>query len=130
MTPDLTARYSSVFPARVKAQGPEAEERVRAAVQKKAQEVARYVLPLATPAHMYHTINGLTLLRYYVLANQLDVPGEVRYLVNQMVDEVLAVDPFFLGAPDYPLDLGVLGEPDTLEYDALSQLRREPQPEQ
>lgn len=123
LTPDLTARYGAVFPARVKAHGPEAEERVRAAVQKKAQEVARYVLPLATPAHMYHTINGLTLLRYYVLANQLDVPGEVRYLVNSMVDEVLAVDPFFLGAPDYPLDLDILAEPDTLEYEALAQLR-------
>ncbi len=123
LSPDLTERYTAVFPARAKARGPEAEERVRAAVQKKAQEVARYVLPLATPAHMYHTINGLTLLRYYVLANQLDVPGEVRYLVNQMVNEVLAVDPFFLGAPDYPLDLGVLGEADTLEYEALQQLR-------
>ncbi len=123
LTPGITERYTTVFPARAKARGPEAEERVREAVQKKAQEVARYVLPLATPAHMYHTINGLTLLRYYVLANQLDVPGEVRYLVNQMVTEVLAVDPFFLGAPDYPLDLSVLGESDTLEYEALQQLR-------
>lgn len=123
LTPDLMARYASVFPARVKASGSAAEERVESAVQKKAQEVARYVLPLATPAHMYHTINGLTLLRYYVLANQLDVPGEVRYLVNRMVEEVLAVDPNFLGAPKYPLDLDVLAEPDTLEYDALNQLQ-------
>src|SRR6185312_2530792 len=122
LTPYLTARYTTVFPARVKAKGPNAEERVRAAVQKKAQEVARYVLPLATPAHMYHTINGLTLLRYYVLANQLDVPGEVRYLVNRMVEEVLEVDPYFLGAPGYPLDLDILGESDTLEYEALANL--------
>ena len=55
--------------------------------------MARYVLPLATPAHLYHTVNGLTLLRYYVLANQPDAPTEVRYIVNRMVDEVLAVDP-------------------------------------
>jgi len=122
LTPDLTARYTAVFPARIKARGPEAEERVRAAVQKKAQEVARYVLPLATPAHLFHTINGLTLLRYYVLANQLDVPGEVRYIVNRMVEEVLAVDPYFLGAPGYPLDLSILGESDTLEYQALASL--------
>ncbi len=122
LTPDLTARYTAVFPARVKAKGPDAEERVRAAVQKKAQEVARYVLPLATPAHLYHTINSLTLLRYHVLANQLDVPGEVRYIVNRMVDEVLAVDPYFLGAPGYPLDLSVLGEDDTLEYETLANL--------
>ncbi|MBX6342919.1 MAG: FAD-dependent thymidylate synthase, partial [Thermomicrobiaceae bacterium] len=52
LTPDLADRYARVFPARAKARGPEAEERMRAAVQKKAQEVARYVLPLATPAHL------------------------------------------------------------------------------
>lgn len=120
LTPDIRARYATVFPARSKATSPEREERVRSAVQKKAQEVARYVLPLATPAHLYHTINGLTLLRYYVLANQLDVPGEVRYLVNQMVQAVLAVDPYFLGAPGYPLDLQILAAEDTLEYEALA----------
>src|SRR5690606_36326824 len=101
---------------------PEAERRVSSAVQKRAQEVARYVLPLGTPAHLYHTINGLTLLRYYVLANQLDVPTEVRYIVNQMVAEVLEVDPYFLGAPGYPLDLSILGMPDTLEYEMMSNL--------
>ena len=123
LTPDLTARYASVFPARARARGPEAAERVRRDVQRKAQEVARYVLPLATPAHLYHTINGLTLLRYHVLANQLDVPGEVRYLVNRMVGEVLAVDPDFLGTPDAPLDLEVLAAEDTLEHRALTDLQ-------
>lgn len=120
LTPDLTERYASVFPARAKARSPEAEERLRDAVQKKAQEVARYVLPLATPAHFYHTINGLTLLRYHVLANQLDVPGEVRYLVNRMVEEVLKVDPYFLGGSNYPLNLGILAAEDTLEYESLA----------
>jgi len=120
LAPDIAARYSAVFPARAKARGPEAEERLASAVQKKAQEVARYVLPLATPAHFYHTINGLTLLRYYVLANQLDVPTEVRYLVNRMVAEVLEVDPNFLGTPGYPLDLQILEATDTLEYEALA----------
>ena len=123
LTPDILTRYAAVFPARSKAAGPEAEERLRSEVQKKAQEVARYVLPLATPAHLYHTINGLTLLRYYVLANQLDVPGEVRYLVNQMVRAVLAVDPYFLGAPGYPLDLQILAAEDTLEYESLANHR-------
>ncbi|HLI52517.1 MAG TPA: FAD-dependent thymidylate synthase [Thermomicrobiaceae bacterium] len=125
LTPDLTERYSRVFRARAKAaeRGGEAAERVRADVQKKAQEVARYVLPLATPAHLYHTINGLTLLRYYALANQLDVPGEVRYLVNRMVDEVLKIDPNFLGAPGYHLDLDVIAPEETLEYQAVANLR-------
>jgi thymidylate synthase ThyX len=123
LTPGVAARYASVFPARARALGPDAAASLADAVQKKAQEVARYVLPLATPAHLYHTINGLTLLRYYVLANQLDVPDEVRYIVNTMVAEVLKVDPFFLGAPGYPLDLQVLGQSDTLEYEALASLQ-------
>ncbi|WP_040667871.1 FAD-dependent thymidylate synthase, partial [Nitrolancea hollandica] len=123
LTPDIQARYAAVFPARSRTTNPDVAERVRSDIQKKAQEVARYVLPLATPAHLYHTINGLTLLRYYVLANQLDVPGEVRYLVNQMVQAVLAADPYFLGAPGYPLDLQLLAAEDTLEYETLANLQ-------
>ncbi|HMM43762.1 MAG TPA: FAD-dependent thymidylate synthase, partial [Thermomicrobiales bacterium] len=124
LSPGLAERYAKVFPSRARASGPEAERRVADAVQKRAQEVARYVLPLATPAHLYHTINGLTLLRYYVLANQLDVPAEVRYIVNAMVAEVLKIDPFFLGARGYELDLQILGAEDTIEYEALDGMRR------
>jgi thymidylate synthase ThyX len=120
LTPDFQRLYSQVFPSRVKAKGEIAIARVDDAVQKRAQEVARYVLPLATPAHLYHTINGLTLLRYYVLANQPDVPEEVRYIVNQMVAQVLEIDPYFLGGPGHPLDLRVLSAEQTLEAEAFS----------
>ena len=123
LAPDMLARYGHVFPARIKAQGPEAERKVADAVQKRAQEVARYVLPLATPAHLYHTVNGLTLLRYHVLANQPDVPAEVRAIVDRMVAEVLAVDPYFLGAPGYPLELRVLETEETLEAQSLAEWR-------
>jgi thymidylate synthase ThyX len=123
LSPDMAARYGRVFPARAKATTPEAERRFADAVQKRAQEVARYVLPLATPAHLYHTVNGLTLLRYHVLARQPDVPGEVRAIVDRMLAEVLAVDPFFLGAPDHPLDLRVLESEETLEARALADWR-------
>lgn len=123
LTPDFARDYAGVFPARAKAKGEEAEKRTAAAIQKRAQEVARYVLPLATPAHLYHTVNALTLLRYYVLANQPDVPLEVRYIVNRMVEEVLAIDPNFLGAPGYPLDLRLVGADETLEAKALAHWR-------
>ncbi|MFN8590167.1 MAG: FAD-dependent thymidylate synthase [Thermomicrobiales bacterium] len=121
LAPDMANRYGQVFPARAKARTPEAERRFADAVQKRAQEVARYVLPLATPAHLYHTVNGLTLLRYHVLANQPDTPAEVRAIVARMVAAVLAVDPNFLGAPGHPLDLRVLGTEQTLEARALAE---------
>jgi thymidylate synthase ThyX len=123
LTPDFERDYGSVFPARVKAKGDEAVKRVAGAVQKRSQEVARYVLPLATPAHLYHTVNALTLLRYHVLANQPDAPTEVRYIVNRMVEEVLAVDPYFLGAPGMPLDLRLVGAGELLEARALDNWR-------
>ena len=123
LSPDMAARYGGVFPGRAKAKGADAERRFNDAVQKRAQEVARYVLPLATPAHLYHTVNGLTLLRYHVLASQPDVPGEVRAIVSRMVTEVLAVDPYFLGAPGFPLDLRLLETGETLEAQAVSEWR-------
>jgi thymidylate synthase ThyX len=123
LAPDVAARYGSVFPGRAKAKGEAAERRFADAVQKRAQEVARYVLPLATPAHLYHTVNGLTLLRYRVLASQPDVPSEVRAIVDRMLAEVLAVDPYFLGAPGYPLDLRLLDAEETLEARALADWR-------
>lgn len=123
LTPDFEQLYTQVFPARAKAQGDAAKARFDNDVQKRAQEVARYVLPLATPAHLYHTVNGLTLLRYYVLANQPDAPTEVRYIVNQMVSQVLEMDPYFLGAPGYPLDLTPLATEQSLEADTFNEWR-------
>ncbi|HET8524530.1 MAG TPA: FAD-dependent thymidylate synthase [Thermomicrobiales bacterium] len=123
LTPDFQRDYATVFPARAKAKGEAAQRRAADAIQKRAQEVARYVLPLATPAHLYHTVNALTLLRYYALANQPDAPAEVRFIVNKMVEEVLAIDPYFLGAPGHPLDLRVLSAGETIEAQALDHWR-------
>ena len=123
LAPDMAERYGRVFPARAKAKGTDAERRRVDAIARRSQEVARYVLPLATPAHLYHTVNGLTLLRYHVLANQPDAPSEVRTIVNAMVGEVLAVDPYFLGAPGYSLDLRVAAADDSLEARALGRWR-------
>jgi len=38
---------------------------------KKAQEIARYVLPQGTEAYLYHTVNLLTVLRYISVAKDL-----------------------------------------------------------
>ena len=88
LVPLVEAEYYERFPARDRRRDLYGKE-----VQKKAQEVARYVLPVATFAYLYHTISGLTLLRYYRLANQLDAPLEQRIVLEKMVEELLRLEP-------------------------------------
>jgi flavin-dependent thymidylate synthase len=62
-------------------------------VQKKAQEVARYVLPVGTTAYMYHTVSLLTLMRYQRMSEHFDTPVEQRAVIGEMVAQVIARDP-------------------------------------
>ncbi|MFQ5654020.1 MAG: FAD-dependent thymidylate synthase [Planctomycetota bacterium] len=79
--------------------------RGRSDVLKLSQEAARYVLPVATTASLYHTISGITLLRYHRLVNQLDTLQEQRRVVGARIAEVLRHDPAFLRVVDDPLPL-------------------------
>ncbi len=72
-------------------------------VRRRAQEVARYVLPLATTAHLHHTVSAVTLLRYHRMCRHPDAPGEIRELVDSMVDLLLDVDPDFETILEEPL---------------------------
>ena len=92
--------YFAVFPARRKH-----AEKYKGAVQKKAQEVARYALPIATFAHLYHTVSGITLHRYHRLSHMWDVPAETRAVVQAMIDAVNAHDPLFFRDLEDPLPL-------------------------
>ena len=83
-------------------------------VQKKSQEVARYVLPVATFAYLYHTISGLTLLRYHRLCREPDTPLEQRLVVGRMVEELLAVEPAYAAILEEPIP-----EEETAEYVAM-----------
>lgn len=69
------------------------EPRWRAAIAKKAQEAARYVLPVATTAHLHHTISALTLIRYRRMASSPDALPEIRALVAAMCAEAERFDP-------------------------------------
>ncbi len=114
LKPKVAEEFFRIFPARKRA-----PDRWVLGLKKKAQEVARYVLPIGTFAHLYHTISGLTLHRYHRLCQQLDVPTEARLIVQGMVDEVEKVDPlFFRNIED------VLPLESTLEHRALSELGR------
>lgn len=86
LLPVTQAEYLSRFPGRKNSpqSGKEA--------QKKSQEIARYLLPVATFAYLYHSISALTLLRYHRLCNQYDTPDETRAVVAAMVAAVIAQD--------------------------------------
>jgi flavin-dependent thymidylate synthase len=70
-------------------------QRIERQVDKKAIEVARYVLPLATFTAMVHTISGIVLHRLYRMCNSGDTRYETALVVEQMVDRVKEIDPQF-----------------------------------
>lgn len=83
--------YFDVFPSRRKKQESFAGE-----IKKKTQEIARYALPVAAQADLYHTISALTLMRMYQCADHFNVPTEQKVLVQTMIDAVVVKDPSFL----------------------------------
>lgn len=92
-------------------------------IRKKAQEVARYVLPVATFAYLYHTVSAVTLFRYHRMADLYDVPAEQRLVVGRMVEAVLEAEPGYREILEDPLPLE-----ETPEARALAALARDPGP--
>lgn len=80
-------------------------ERWAKAIQRKAMEVARYVLPVATFTTLYHTVSGVTLFRYRRLCDSYDAPHEQRLVVEAMVAEVLRHDPGYAAVLEEPIPL-------------------------
>ncbi len=111
LVPPASAAYFDKYPARRRRA--DAYERD---IKKKAQEVARYVLPVATFAYLYHTVSGLTLLRYHRICREFDTPLEQRMVIGRMVEELLALDPAYAAVLEEPIP-----QEDMLEYRALGQ---------
>ncbi len=107
--PTVVREYQRIFPSR----DPN-EKRWASAIKKRCQEIARYVLPVATHAHLYHTISGLTLHRYWRLCQQFDTPLETQLVVRRMVEEVSKIDPNFMALAEDPFPLE-----ETLEFRAF-----------
>ncbi|MBI3089460.1 MAG: FAD-dependent thymidylate synthase [Candidatus Tectomicrobia bacterium] len=110
LEPLVAEAYYGIFPARRKRPRnnvPRAQRDVR----KKAQEMARYVLPVATFAYLYHTVSGITLLRYYRLCQEGDCPLEQRLVVGAMVEELLNFDPNYRLILEEPLEALPYEEP-------------------
>lgn len=72
------------------------EKQIHTDAEKKAQEMARYVLPVAAATQLYHTVSGIVLLRYIRMSQASSTPAEAKALVDAMVAEVRRVDPTFI----------------------------------
>ncbi len=113
--PDIEEEYFALYPARRRQ-----KEKWAPNIHKRVLEAARYVLPVATHAHLYHTISGITLHRYRKLCGQFDTPLETRLVVDKMVEAVRRFDPLFFRKTDDPVPLE-----ETLEYELFERARRE-----
>ncbi|MFM8387128.1 MAG: FAD-dependent thymidylate synthase [Planctomycetia bacterium] len=100
LTPVCEREYFRIFRVRSRDPG-----RWKQAIHKRAMEVARYALPVATHACLYHTVSGLTLLRYWRMCMTMDAPREQREVVGEMVRQLLEHDPLFATLLEEPLPL-------------------------
>ncbi len=79
-------------------------KKVAREAEKKAIEVARYVIPVAAFTSMVHTVSGIVLHRLNRMMRSADTPMENTAVVTAMVDRVREVDPdFFSKVGDGPL---------------------------
>ena len=63
--------------------------------EKRAIELARYVLPVAAFTTMVHTLSGIVLHRLWRMQSANDTPSEARQVIGEMVARVREVDPQF-----------------------------------
>jgi thymidylate synthase ThyX len=95
-------------------------------VKKRTQEAARYVLPLATHAYLYHTISALTLFRYARVMDQFDAPSETREVVRLMTEAALEKDPLLKTVLEDPLPLEET--PEYRAYASFAEARSQGEP--
>jgi flavin-dependent thymidylate synthase len=95
---------------------PKRADRVDRQADKRAIEVARYVLPVAAATTMVHTISGIVLHRLWRMQAASDTPSEARAVIGEMVARVREVDPQFFDR----FDSGPMEE--LPEWDFLAEL--------
>ncbi|MFY9268181.1 MAG: FAD-dependent thymidylate synthase [Candidatus Manganitrophaceae bacterium] len=102
LLPLVDAEYARLFPRQ--------RRNFNRDVKKKTQEIARYVVPIAAFAYLYHTISGITLLRYYRLCQQYDAPLEQKIVVEKMVQALLSFDREYEKILEQPLPIESMPE--------------------
>ncbi len=74
---------------------PKRLQKVARQSEKRAIEVARYVLPVAAFTTMVHTLSGIVLHRLWRMQAASDTPTEAREVIGAMVGAVREVEPEF-----------------------------------
>jgi thymidylate synthase ThyX len=74
---------------------PKRLQKVQRQSEKRAIEIARYVLPVAAFTTMVHTVSGIVLHRLYRMHAASDTPSEARRVIGEMVARVRETDPQF-----------------------------------
>jgi thymidylate synthase ThyX len=111
---------------------PKRLQKIERSAEKRAIEIARYVLPVAAFTTMVHTLSGIVLHRLWRMSTASDTPSEARAVIGAMVSHVKEIDAqFFDRFGTEPLEelpewkntqLNVnAGEPFAREFDAKLQ---------
>ncbi len=80
-------------------------DKVERQAEKRAFEIARYVLPVAAHTTMVHTLSGIVLHRLWRMQAASDTPTEARAVIGEMVARVREVDAgFFERFDNAPLE--------------------------
>jgi thymidylate synthase ThyX len=74
---------------------PKRLQKIERSAEKRAIEIARYVLPVAAFTTMVHTISGIVLHRLWRMSAASDTPSEARAVIGEMVSQVKAIDARF-----------------------------------
>jgi thymidylate synthase ThyX len=74
---------------------PKRLQKIERSAEKRAIEIARYVLPVAAFTTMVHTLSGIVLHRLWRMSASSDTPSEARAVVGEMVSQVKAIDAQF-----------------------------------
>jgi thymidylate synthase ThyX len=70
-------------------------QKVDRQAEKRAIEVARYVLPVAAATTMVHTLSGIVLHRLWRMTAASDTSAEAHSVIGEMVSRVREIDPQF-----------------------------------
>jgi len=84
---------------------PKRIQKIERSAEKRAIEIARYVLPVAAFTTMVHTVSGIVLHRLWRMCAASDTPSEARAVIGEMVALVKNIDAqFFDRFGTEPLD--------------------------